>query len=930
MFFTITLLIQAISHPVWAKESVKVGIFQNKPIVYFDDGPQGLYVDVLNYVAEKENWEIEYIPCEFKDCLNLLKTNQLDLMTSLGKSPERLEFSAYSKEPIWTFWGTVYSNDIKINTVLDLKNKKVGVRRKNKITLAFKKLLTKFNIYVEYVEFDNYEAAFKALENKTLDVVAVNNTYAFSMQQNQSIFHKTAIVFNPFSAYFAIPRKAGRQILLDKIDIHVKDLKSDPSSIYYAFERKWFGLAKGYWTVKKIGSIGVAALILIVFFMAVWRYRSIIIINKELTDSIAIQKQTANELKKSESNLSQAQKVAHLGSWEWDIIRGSRIWSDELYRILGYEPHTIEGSYETIIDRTHPDDREQVANIANKFMSGDEVEKTFEHRIIRPNGTKRYVIGRWWMQKDNEGKPIKWFGTLLDITERKRTENDLLESEILLKSSIESSKDMIILSLDCKYRYLYFNKTHLETMSHVYGAQPQIGDCIFDHMNVKDDIEKLTTHYDRALSGEGHSAIEKYGKGESRYYYEVQYNPIYNEKNKIIGLTVFAQDITERKQSEDELRQAHKMESIGTLTGGVAHDFNNLLYMIVGNTELALEDIPESNPSHSNLEEIKSASLRAAGIVKQLLHFSRKTDQKLKPIGAVTVIKENLKLLRSTIPSTIEIKTQLPDTEIPILADSIQIGQIMMNLCINASHAMEEAGGILEINMETASLDKKTVNSYPDLATADNYLKIILSDTGPGIPPEIINRIFDPYFTTKDFGKGSGMGLTVVQGIVKNHDGTITVSSEVGEGTTFTILFPVIDEAPEITTKKTVTISHGTETILFVDDEKAITKMMQQMLKKLGYHVETSLNPEEALDLFQSKPDSFDIVITDMTMPQMTGAKFAEKLKEIRSDIPIILCTGHSTLVDEDKVNHLEISGYVMKPVSMSKITKAIREVLDR
>jgi len=379
-----------------------------------------------------------------------------------------------------------------------------------------------------------------------------------------------------------------------------------------------------------------------------------------------------------------------------------------------------------------------------------------------------------------------------------------------------------------------------------------------------------------------------------------------------------------------QLRQSQKMESIGTLSGGIAHDFNNLLYMISGNTELAIEDTPDWNPVHQYLKEIKSASLKAAGIVKQLLHFSRKTDQELKPIGAITVIKDSINFLRAIIPSTIKIKTQLPDNEIPILADPLQINQIMMNLCINASHAMEDTGGTLEISIKTSRFDKEIANSYPDLVFADNYLKIILSDTGPGIPSEIINRIFDPYFTTKDFGKGSGMGLTVVQGIIKNHDGAITVDSPVGKGTAFTILFPVIDEVPEIKTKTTFTNPHGSEAILFVDDEQTITNMMQQILEKLGYQVETKLNPKEALDLFQSKPDSFDIVITDMTMPQMTGAKFAEKLKGIRPDIPVIICTGHSDFIDDDKAKLLGINRLVMKPVSKSKIAEAIRDVLKK
>ncbi len=507
-----------------------------------------------------------------------------------------------------------------------------------------------------------------------------------------------------------------------------------------------------------------------------------------------------------------------------------------------------------------------------------------------------------------------------DVSKRKHAEDALRESEEKYRSMMESMKDASYICSPELY-IEYMNPAMIDRVGTdatgelcykaIYDRDEKCSWCVLDQ------IQK------------GESLDYEVADPKDNRYYSVSNSPIFHAYGASSKLTIF-HDISKIKDIEAQLRQSRKMESIGTLTGGIAHDFNNLLYMISGNTELALEDTPDWNPVHQNLQEIKTASLKAAGIVKQLLHFSRKTDQKFKPIGAVTVIKDSLKFLRSTIPSTIEIKTQLPDTEIPILADPIQINQIMMNLCINASHAMEKTGGTMEINIETASLNKESVNNYPDLAIADNYLKVTLSDTGPGIPSEIINRIFDPYFTTKEFGKGSGMGLTIVHGIVKNHNGAITVDSQVGKGTAFTILFPVIEETSEIITKKTIAIPHGTETILFVDDEKAITNMMQQILAKLGYHVETNLNPIEALDLFQSKPDSFDLVITDMTMPQMTGAKFAEKLKEIRSDIPIILCTGHSSLIDEDKANQSGIAGYVMKPVSMSKIAKAIREALDR
>ncbi len=402
-----------------------------------------------------------------------------------------------------------------------------------------------------------------------------------------------------------------------------------------------------------------------------------------------------------------------------------------------------------------------------------------------------------------------------------------------------------------------------------------------------------------------------------------------NGDSKPYQVFVTLHDITNLRKTEEELRQAHKMESIGTLAGGVAHDFNNLLYMIVGNTELALEDIPKWNPVHESLEEIKTASLRAAGIVKQLLNFSRKTNQNLKPMGAVAIIKDAMKFIRATLPSTIEINMKLPDVDVPILGDPTQMNQLMMNICTNASQAMEETGGTIEVKLEILIIDEKSANNYPKLSVG-NHIKISVSDTGPGITPNILDRIFDPYFTTREFGESSGMGLTIVHGIVKNHNGVITVKSELGEGTTFNILFPVIDEEPKIEIGKPDELPTGTESILFIDDEKILVNLAGKTLERLGYKVRKSLNPIEALEIFQSSPNSFDLVITDMTMPQMTGAQLSKKLKKVRFDIPIIICTGHSAVIDEEKARQLGIDGFLMKPVSMSKISKAIREVLDK
>ena len=394
-------------------------------------------------------------------------------------------------------------------------------------------------------------------------------------------------------------------------------------------------------------------------------------------------------------------------------------------------------------------------------------------------------------------------------------------------------------------------------------------------------------------------------------------------------IRMIVSDASTEKQMRDQLRQALKMESIGTLTGGIAHDFNNILSIIVGNAELAMDEVPENNRAHSNLTEIRNACLRAAKIVRQLLSFSRKSGQELKPTGIIAHIEETLQFLRSTLPTTIEIRTNIAATHDVVRADPIQINEIMLNLCINAAQAMEQTGGILELTVENVVLPPEEVNRYPHL-TRGEYIRVTVRDTGPGIDAENIDRIFDPYFTTKEVGKGSGMGLAVVHGIVKNHNGAISVESEPGKGAAFSILLPAIAEKPEIKTETADELPTGDETLLFVDDEKSIVDMFGQILERLGYRVVAKTTPVAALEAFRLNPDHFHAVITDMTMPQMTGVQLAQKLMEIRKDIPVIICTGYSSMIDEKSAHSAGIAGYVMKPASMREMAKIIRKVLDR
>ena len=391
------------------------------------------------------------------------------------------------------------------------------------------------------------------------------------------------------------------------------------------------------------------------------------------------------------------------------------------------------------------------------------------------------------------------------------------------------------------------------------------------------------------------------------------------------------QVIENYKRMENQMRQAQKMEAIGTLAGGVAHDFNNILGIILGNTELALRALPGWDPAHVLLAEIKTASIRAEAIVKRILSFSRKIEDHIMPIHLGSTIKESMKLLSAMIPSSIEIKLMLDTSRDTILADPVQIHQVMMNLCTNAYHAMRGTGGTLTVRLRPLSMEhvKHDPNATKPMHSGE-YVQLTIEDTGHGIEKEVLDRIFEPYFTTKDFSMGSGLGLSVVHRIVESLGGEISVKSQPGKGSTFDILFPVSDdEISENEFKKTATIKTGTERILFIDDEIALARLGKQMLEHYGYTVTISFNPLKALDLFRQDPDQFDMVVTDLTMPNMSGNELIAEMIKIRSDIPVIICSGHSDLIDSDITDQKGIKAFLAKPVRMIDLNKRIREVFD-
>jgi PAS domain S-box-containing protein len=611
------------------------------------------------------------------------------------------------------------------------------------------------------------------------------------------------------------------------------------------------------------------------------------------------------------------------------------------------------------IKALHPDDVARTMEVWDKAVATKSAYE-IEYRIRRYDGVYRHFLVRGVPVIGQEGHALEWVGTCIDITERKAAEETLRRYELLSGNS----RDIVLFMRREDGKILEANVAAVKA----YGySRDELVELAISDLRAVDTLGLINDQMARADEGGVLFETIHRRKDGSTFPAEV------SAQGTVIGgtrmLLSVVRDIGERKMMEEslrehrdslelkirertadlekamenlraettarleaerELRQVQKIEAIGLLAGGIAHDFNNILAAIMGFSEMAIEDTPEGSSPRRHMETVLTAGMRGRDLVKQILTFSRQAEEEKGPLQLSTLIRETSKLLRAVLPSTIQMNMNLQGGLGLVLADPIQLQQVIMNLFTNAAHAMRRKGGTISLDLARFSFSTPEEAPRPGMDPGD-YIRISVSDTGEGMSPAVQERIFDPFFTTKPPGEGTGLGLSVVHGIIASHGGMITVASEPEKGSTFTIYIPQhrMDKYEESTALDGLT-PRGQERVLFIDDEEDIAAMGDQMLTSIGYRVVSKTRSREALALFRLNPSDFDVVITDQTMPEITGLELAKEIIAIRSDIPIILCTGFSRDVDAEAAKATGIRTFLSKPLTRREIAQTIREVLGK
>ncbi len=650
-----------------------------------------------------------------------------------------------------------------------------------------------------------------------------------------------------------------------------------------------------------------------------------------IVSDITERKRIEEALRDSEERLDLAVKGANLGLWDWNIKTGDTIFSESWAEMLGYQldalaPHAI--TWET---RIHPDDKDRVMAVLNQHFEDDDFEYNAEFRLKTKTGDWKWVNSRGKVfDRDEEKKPLRMVGTLIDISAIKQAEDALIKSEAEYRHLVESTQDWVW-ACDPAGRQTFANDAVKNILG--YETQEIIG-AATDSFIHPEDAGRVQTWFKKSVEikkGWTNAVLRWKHKDGTTKFLESTASPVLDSEGNLIGFTGIDRDVTERLKVEQQLLQTQKMEAIGTLAGGVAHDFNNLLSVILGNADLMLMELRKDHPFYNGIKEVRKAGTGAASLTRQLLAFSRQQVIQPEIINLNDVLNATAKMLERLIDENVDFQTILDPVLEPVKADSGQMEQVIINLAVNARDAMP-SGGKLTVETKNLYLDEDFFKSQSVEGKAGPYVMLRVSDTGSGMDQEILFQIFDPFFTTKGLEKGTGLGLATVYGIVKQNNGYVFVDSKPGKGSAFELYLPAAKGEKETVTAEIFTADSlsGTETILLVEDDMQLQKLTARILERYNYRVLLASNADEALKVSQKYDGPIDLILADVIMPGSNIRDVAERIQSRRMETKILYMSGHM----DDTIAPYGILepgiNFLQKPYTPEGLVRKIREVLDR
>jgi len=960
-----------------------VKVVDQCPLCSLGAGPgRGLCGAVIEHVALCEHWDVDFVTPGPGGSTTGLDNGRVDLLVASPRSSQAggLDFS---REAVISTWAQIYARgDAKIESVLDLAGKSVGVMSNDEYNRELRAIVRGLGISCQFVEFSGYCEVLRGITKGWVAAGAVDRLHALQDPAAKDV-KATPVIFSPLELRFAVPTGTNAH-LLDALDYHLKRMKLDPASVYYREINRILGSADSAEVLVKVRWVLLAAFSATLLFGGLTLFLRVQVrrktaalsrSNRKLKAEIAVRRRAQCALAR------QKRYLTALNATTLDIIERLEL-GDILDTMLSRAGGIVGVKHGLVYLEADEEGTLEVRSaigafsplVGSRVKAGEGVGGTvwkenrpvlvedyslWEHRLGLPaleglkgaigvplrSGPK--VIGVIFLGKFSGAKPfgrqeieiLERFAELVAIAWEKARLYAVLQEELAERQRVEQDRRLLITAIDQSPESIVITDIHgkIEYVNPSFERETgylreEVLGTVQEHFvaglsdtSVQEDIVGRLSE-GRVWSGR----FTGRKKDGAAYEVEATIAPVSHGDGRMRNFVSIRRDVTYEVDLERKLRQAQKMEAIGTLAGGIAHDFNNILSPILGYVELTKMRLGQGNGDLAGyMANIEAAVGRARDLVKQILTFSRQSEDARRPLSPQSILRETIKLLRASLPVTIEIVCEIAEDCGRIHANPTQMHQVIMNLCTNAYHAMREDGGILRVSLEEVEMD--SLFQWTEPLPPGRYIRISVQDNGNGIPEEVKERIFEPYFTTKSPGEGTGLGLALVHGIVVDHGGTVTVESEPGWGSRFNVFFPRLDSVGgPFDVPMHAPLARGSERVLLVDDEEKIVTVTAEILENLGYRVTACTDGAEALALFRSDPFAFDLVITDHTMPRLTGVQLAREMGAVRPGVPIVLCTGYTESIGAEGVQELGIRAFMLKPIGIHDLAKTLRAVLEK